>query len=494
MARIAPVLVGVLLLVAFMSDGQAVELGFVSGKSANLFWMVDQISRWDEHCTSPRYREYWESKVKLDDNDYAILEQYARLRRRLAQLEKREVRGQISPWVSLFGSSAILPHEQFALAFFESRTPKDAVALLNLSEAEQKIVVGTLFHFAKKFKDHYGNETAHLDAFAQKARILITLADAGGFINQMKSFFGVTGSLPETIPVNVLWGPPGFVQPARMGYHIILPVSVDKAESDEVVLQHLSMAIQQVAQYLVSKLPPETLADASRTILRECGYINAPHPTLIRRALQVAMGEILFLRQRFPDLPVGPVLVPWEAEFEYPYAMDELARAFGEQLTAVFDQGGGFYPGFVTKAVEVHKKLFTPRPRFFAGTGFFFGDSESRELFSGLFRNVDRLDVMIDKPGSLIELRKREPDRAVFLVVTAQNATNMYQVLKRITKWRDLTAKFRGLKKSSYIFPIKAKNKGTIFVVHGLDDAAVRKALIKLYTMEEMPTKPVVIR
>ncbi len=289
---IAPVL-GLALLFLAAGTAAAVELRFESAKSANLFWMVDQISQWDARLTSPAYRAYWEKKIKLTDEDYAVLDQYARLRRRHARLGESDVRQEISPWVSLFGSATILPHERFALAFFETRTPKDAVILLKLSEQDQNTVIGTLIHFAKKLKDHYGTETAHLAGFAQKAHVLMTLADAGGFIDEMKAFYGIQGAIPQAIPVDVLWGPPGFVQPTHMGYHILLPVSVDKAETDEAVLQHLSMAVQEVGSFLLTKLPQETLQQASRALLRECGYINAGRPDMVRTALQVALGEVL---------------------------------------------------------------------------------------------------------------------------------------------------------------------------------------------------------
>jgi len=494
MNRLIPAAILLIALLAAAGPSRAVQLSFQSGKSANLFWMVDQLSEWDPVHTSPSYRTYWSNKLELTDQDLMVLDQYARLRQRLARFSESEVRREISPWVSLFGSANILPHERFALAFLETRTPKDAVALLKLSDADQKVVMGTLIHFAKKLKNHYGTETAHLSNFSQKAHILISLADAGGFINEMKNFYGISGPLPQTIPVDVLWAPPGFVRPAHMGYHIILPVSVDKAETDEAVLQHLSMVIQEVGMYLLSKLPAETLSEASGTLLRECGLVNESRPEMVRAALQVALGEILFLRERFPDLPGRALFVPWDNSLEYPFAVDELARAYAEALKGYFNQTGGFYPGFVAKAVEIQKSLFPVRPRFFAPAGMLFGDLESREMFNGLFRDVDRLEVDIGASGDLISARKDHPNRAVFVVVSSPNERNMYQVLKRITNWRKLATSFRGLKKSSFIYPIVSRKGGPVFVIRGLTPDAVRKALMKLYNMTEMPSAPIVIK
>ena len=494
MSRWIPI--AILLCVVFGGgpETRAVELSFQSGKSANLFWMVDQLSQWDPVYTSPSYRKYWAGKLELTDQDLMVLDQYARLRQRLARLDESEVRRETSPWASLFGSANILPHERFALAFFETRTPKDAISLLKLGDSDEKVVIGTLKHFAMKLKDDYGTETAHLSNFSQKAHVLISLADAGGFINEMKNFYGVSGPLPQTIPVNVLWAPPGFVKPTHMGYHIILPVSVDKAETDEAVLQHLSMVVQEVGMYLLSKLPVEKLSEASGFLLRECGLVNEGRPDMVRVALQVALGEMLFLRERFPDLPASPLLVPWDSSLDYPYAVDELARAYAVALKSYFNQTGGFYPGFVAKAVEIQKALFPPRPRLFASTGMLFGDATSRQLFAGLFRDVDRVEVDIGSPSDLIGARGDHPNRAVFIVVSSPHEKNMYQVLKRITDWRKLATSFRGLKKSSFIYPILSRKGGPVFVIRGLTPEAVRKALMKLYNMTEMPSAPIVVK
>lgn len=494
MNRLVAPLLGLALLATCVAPAEAVQLRFATGQSANLFWMVDQLSQWDSRYTSPAYRTYWEKKVGFSDGDYVVLDQYARLRRRLARLDESEVRQEISPWTSLFGSSTILPHERFALAFFETRTPKDAAQVLNLSAEDQKVVIGTLIHFAKKFRDDWADETAHLAGFSQKAHVLVTLADAGGFIEQMKSFFGITGPIPATIPVNVLWGPPGFVLPAHMGYHIILPVSVDKAENDEAVLQHLSMAIQEIGSFLLTKLPQETLSQASRALLRECGFVNAQQADMVRIALKVALGEVLFLRERFPDLPRGPLMVPWSAQLEYPWLVDELARGYAVQLRDIFNQPGGFYPTFVSRAIDVQRQLAPSRPRFYASTAVVIGDETSMAMFNGLFHDVERTSILIDEPSDFVKARGQKVNRAAFIITTAAHSTNMYQALKKITNWRLYTSSFRGLMRSSYIYPIIERGKGPIFVVHGQDDEAVRRALLQLYTMEEMPSQPVVIR
>ena len=254
------------------------------------------------------------------------------------------------------------------------------------------------------------------------------------------------------------------------------------------------MAVQEVGAFLLTKLPQETLAQASKALLRECGLVNAEQAEMVRIALQVALGEVLFLRDRFPDLPRGALLVPWNAQLEYPWLVDELARGYAVTLKEIFNQPGGFYPTFVARAIDVQKQLVPPRPRFFASSGLAFGDPVSIAMFDGLFGDVERTTVAISEPRDFLTAREQLVDRAAFVVTTAANATNMYQALKKVTNWRLYTSSFRGLTRSSFIYPIVERGKGPIFVVHGQDEEAVRKALLQLYSMDEMPTQPVVIR
>jgi hypothetical protein len=408
---------------------RAVELHFQTQPSANLFWMVDQLSQWSPEFTSLEYRKYWEKKVGFTDDDLTMLDRYARLRKKLARLSDKEVRAEISPWVSLFGRGTVLPHERFALAFLETRTVAEAAQVLGLSEGESKILNDTLLHFARKLKDVWPAETAHLKDFSQKAQVLVSLADAGGFIDQMRIFFGVKGGVPDAIPVDVLWAPPGYIRPAHLNYHIILPVSVDKAGSDEAVLQHLSMAIQEVSAYLLSRLPPDNLAMASRRLLAEAGCPNPSQPDVVREALKLALGEVLFLRERFPDLPRSELLVPYDASMAYPYAVDELARAFALVLKDLLSQPSGFFPAFLDQAVSIQKNQFPPKPAFFANTGVLVATEEGRQLFDGLFADVDRLFFSAADVDDLIAGRGVEQGRTVFVVVTAKDEGLMWKVL-----------------------------------------------------------------
>ncbi|MBM4352573.1 MAG: hypothetical protein FJ109_02070 [Deltaproteobacteria bacterium] len=493
MAKRAVWVLAFLAAVGMGSGAFATDLRFDSGKSANLFWMVDQISQWDSRYTSPSYRDYWKGKLEFTDEDYAVLDQYARLRRKLARLDQSEVKRETSPWVSLFGGGKLLPHEKFALAFLETTTVNDAAALLKLSKQEQDIVIGTLLHFARKMKDEYAVETGHLVAFAQKANILITLADAGGFIGQLRSFYGIKGAIPETIPVDVLWAPPGFNRPAHMDYHVILPVSVDHAQTDEAVLQHLSLAMQEVSQYLLTKLPAETLSRAGALLLQECGMVNPGNPFMIRQALQVAVGEVLFLRERFPDLPASPVLSPWDPQLDYPFAVDELARGYAAVLKDTFSQPGGFYPAFVTRAVDVQKGLLPPRPRFFTSTAILFGDKESRALFNGMFAAVDRVEVDIDSVRDFESAVDTTPGRAVFIVVTAKLEGNMYNALKKFKQWGKISGTFRALRNTSFLTTFREPGAGMVYVIRGTDLDAIRQLLLRLYRMEEIPAVPVTL-
>jgi len=493
MRRCASLLAFLAFLVATAGAAYPVELRFQTQPAANLLWMVDQLSQWHPAYTSVEYRAYWEKKLAFNDEDLTVLDRYARLRRKLARLNEKDVRAETSPWVSLFGRSTVLPHEKFVLAFLETRTVAEAAQMLGLSEGETKILNDTLLHFARKMKDLWPAETAHLKDFSQKAQVLVSLADAGGFIEQMQGFFGIKGGIPDAIPVDVLWAPPGFIRPAHLNYHIILPVSVDKAGSDEAVLQHLSMAIQEVAAYLLTRIPEDNLAMASSRLLSEAGCVNPAKPDVVREALKLALGEVLFLRERFPDLPRTELLVPYDVDQVYPYAVDELARRFAVVLKDQIDRSSGFFPGFLDQAIAIHKVLFPPRPAFFATIGALVATEEGKQLFDGMFANVDRRYFAPGDVDDLVAGRGVETSRTVFVVVTAKDEGLMWKVLKGLNAWRDLSRDFKKLSGSPFLYAVPKAGSGMVIVVRGTDMDGLRKALIALYNMQGMPLEPLVV-
>ncbi|GEM_PF-3771393 len=485
-------LVAMLLLVQMVPgwsrSAEATELKFQHSQLANMFWIIDQVSQWDERYTNKEYRKYWEEKLALVEEDFDQLEKYARMRRRLAGLEGNEVRTKLSPWSAMFGRAATLPHEQFALAFFEMSTVDEVSAVLRLTPEDNGILMDTFRRFALKLKGSYGMETAHLKGFCEKAQILSSVADTGGFVGTLKSFLGITQALPQVIPVDVLWAPPGYFDPSHMQYHVLLPVSVEQAASDEAVLAHLSLALRETAAYLFSRVPADVLEKASSKLMNECGLIAPRNPTLPGQALLVALGEIMFLQEKFPDLPKKTLLVPFDPRLDVPHAVDTLAREFAVALKPMFNQAGGFYPGFVDKMAEAVKRHFPPRPRLFASTALVLAEGSGSAMFTGLFQGYDRQLFSGVQAADMAAKAGAMPNRHVFLVVTPTMDGAMWTVLKALGAPKQLAQDIKKVATKAAVVPVVRKNGAPVFIIRAPNDEGLRKALVWLHAAEALPT------
>ncbi len=483
---LATCMVGLFLLTSGFAD--AIELKFQYTPNANIFWMIDQMSQWHDQYTSKAYRQYWEARIGLNDDDLAQLEKYARMRRRLAKLEGADVMTKLSPWTSMFGRTGTLPHEQFALAFMEVSTVDDVALVMRLTPEDADTLKTTFLRFAKKMKDDYGRETAHLKGFCEKAQVLVSVADVAGFLGTLRSFLGITEALPQTIPVDVLWAPPGYVMPTHMQYHILLPVSVDQAATDETVLAHLSLAMREVSAYLFTKVPADTLSKASARMMAECGLVSVKRPNLAAEALLVALGELLFLQERFPDLPRKAVLEPFDPELEVPHAVDTLAREFAAVLRPMLGQQGVFYPVYTDRMVEVVKKVFPARPKSFAATALVLADGMAASLFGGLFPGYDRTMISAAQAGEVAALAAAKPQRTIFLVVTPPSDGALWTALKGLGAPKEFSQEFKKLSAKPFIYPMIRKGASTIYIVRAPDDEGLRKALVWLYGAPGLPT------
>ena len=470
-------------------EAGAAQLEFKSGQVANFFWVVDQLSQWHPELTSESYRDFWDSKLQLTDEDLLKLDRYASLRRKYSGMNRKRQSVASGAWPG----STVDGHARFALAFLEMASIDQACLALNMSAEDSALLVDTMRHFARRMKDHWGRETAHLKGFGKKAQVLISLADASGFAAQLKSFFGVTTPIPRTIPVDVVWAPPGYVPPARLDFHILLPVSVEQAQSDEAVLQQISRAMQEVAAYLLSKAPAETLSGAAEMVVTEGGLLNQSQPDVFRRAMLLSLGELVFLRDRFPELPEQEMMAPYDPGLEFPYAEDLLARELSGPLKASLGTSNGFCPGSFKQGIDVQKRLFPPRPRFFASAAIVMGTTSSLRLYAGLFKDLGRTAVSLKGTRQLSSAHRDSPGKAKFIIVTASDEAYMWKALRTIGADRGLSKQFRSLKGKTFIYADTRSRGGVVFVVYGQDLSGVRNALIALYTMQGMPLAPVVI-
>lgn len=479
-----------LLVLCFAGEAGAAQLEFKASQVANFFWAVDQMSQWDPEFTSKSYRNFWDTKIQFTDDDLQTLDRYASLRRKYSRSDRKS---RVATAASAWPGATVEAHERFALAFLEMSSIDTACLALKMSAEDTNLLVGTMRHFARRMKDHWGRETAHLKGFGKKAQVLITLADAGGFAQQLKAFFGVTVPIPRTIPVDVVWAPPGYVPPARLDFHIVLPVSVEQAQSDEAVLQQISRAMQEVAAYLLSKAPADTLERAAQMVLTEGGLLNQSQPDLFRRAMLLSLGELVFLRDRFPELPEQEMLAPFDPALEFPFAEDLLARELAGPLKANANTKNGFFPTFLKQGIEVQKRLFPPRPRFFTSNAITMGGPASLKLFSGLFTDLGRVSLGLKATRELSAAHKNNSGAPKFIIATASEEGRMWKALRTIRADRALSKLFRSLKKKTFIYANTQARGGVVFVIYGQSQSSIRKALMRLYTMQGMPLAPIVV-
>ena len=473
--------------------GDAAEVRFATSVNANFFWIIDQISQWEPEYTDPAFRAYWMSKLKFNPEDAKVLHAYVTMRRRLADLESPEYKRVPTPAESLFGRAGVLPHERFLVAFVNTENVDQAAALLRLAPEDAATLKRTLIHFARKIQPHWKEEVGHLKQFTETANGLAVVAMPGDYVDQVRRFFGLQGNQGASVRVNVLWAPNGTMLPTHVGPDILLPVAKEHVASDLSVLRQMGMALRQVSAFLLSSMPEDVLLRAGRRLLAECGYLNPDNSDVVKDALLAALGE-MFLRERFPDLANNTLIIPYDNRLEYPYAADELARRFIQILPGILDNGRPFFPDFVDRAIEEHKKLFPPVPRYFAYTGLLLADSDVQYLFGGLFRSVDRVEFGLDDVQGFLARHAKEPGRTAFVVVRAKDEGKMWDVLKGMNAWRDLSKEIRKLKGKDFIYPLYLQGRGPIFVIRCDTVDGLRRGLLELFTLKSMPQGPLVLR
>jgi hypothetical protein len=331
-ARTLLILAALLLVPQLLSAGQ-VQVRFQTADSANLVWMIDQMSQWDARRTSSAYFQYWREKIGLDEFDLDMLDKYARIRRRI-EAQATPVKGFEVP---LFGTPEIGPGEKYFLAFLEIPRPDQAINSLPINDQDKKTLFEVISHFGKKIgtQGGWGQEISHLRGFQQQAMVLSSLADTSGYLTLVRDFLGVV-DLPQVLTVDALWAPPGsrFVKPAIVGFHIILPLPVSSVKNDEEVVRQISVAMAECVRYMISRLPAQVRQQASSMVLTRVGFPNPTHNTLMLDATAVAIGQILFPMNRFPSLKQELVLAKNDPSLRYPYAVDLLARALASRWRA----------------------------------------------------------------------------------------------------------------------------------------------------------------
>ena len=494
MKTLAPLLT-LLVTLSLLSEAapaRPVSLKFQTADAANLLWMIDQMSQWDPATTSPSYRAYWDNKLGLTEEDFDMLERYARVRRRLSSVGADAS----SEELHLLGGGKTTAAQQYFLAFLEIPGLKAAMNTLPIEAKDKETIFAVIKHFGKKIGTHgdWKQETAHLKHFETHVGILATLANPSGFLTQVKAFLGVT-EMPAQITVDALWAPPGNTDalPALVGFHVILPLPVEAVQNDEAVVKQMAVAVGEAVRYMIGRLPDAERRSITQRILGRSGLVNPDRPRLLLDALTTALGQVLFLKERFPDLATGPTLAPFEPTLPYPYAVDELARALIPDLKTFLSTPGAFGGSFLDVALQKADQLFPPRFRAMAAAAVVLGAKLPQDLFRATFAGPFQARYDLADVGGFVQALKKTRRPSVILV-RPKEVGQMNLALKKLGLRGKQLPSLRKYRKTSVIYPVTVgRGYGPMMVIVARRDKDFRKGLVELHRMPGLPTKPLII-
>jgi len=488
--------ISLLLLLSLGSAAAAarpVEIKFQTADAANLLWMIDQMSRWDPRTTSPSYRDYWDKKIGLTEDDLEMLERYSRVRRRLSGTEAVVA---VGDELDLLGNGATNAAEQYFLAFLEIPGITTALNTLPADKKDKEMILCVLKHFGKKIgtKGGWKEETAHLKSFESQTAVLAPLADPSGFLTRVKAFLGIT-EMPAQITVDALWAPPGSTdaRPAIVGFHVVLPLPADAVQNDEAVVRQIAVAVGEATRYMIGKLPDNQRRDISQRIIARAGLVNPTRPRLLLDALATVFGQELFLKERFPDLSTGLSLSAFEPSLPYPYAVDELARALLPDLLTFLPTPGAFTGGFLDKALQKMDQLYPPRFRALASVAVLLGPKAPVDLFRATFAGSWRANYDLQDVDGFVRFIKKTRRPSVILINHKQAGT-MNTALKKLGLRSRKLPRLRRYRKKSVIYPVTlGQGYGPLVVIAAKRPDDFRKAFVELHRMQGLPVKPMII-
>ncbi len=158
-------------------SSKSLTLHFQVTYASNLFYVVDQLSRWDPH-TRPYYREYWERRFGLAGEDLKVLDGYQKVRNRY-------------PW------GVLEP------AFYGPANQRSVRQHLDrIAGRDSKVIWEALDHFRSKF-DLIWAEAVYLLPMAKEVAANVTDKDKL-LLEEVRNFFGATAM---AIDVLALWSP-----------------------------------------------------------------------------------------------------------------------------------------------------------------------------------------------------------------------------------------------------------------------------------------------
>ncbi len=228
-------------------------------------------------------------------------------------------------------------------------------------------------------------------------------------------------------------------------------------------------------------------------MLGKAGLVNPDRPTLLLDALATAFGQVLFLKEAFPELATGLTLAPFESNLPYPYAVGELARALVPDLKTFLPTPGAFGGGFIDKALQKMDQLYPPRFRALASVAVILGSKAPTELFKATFTGVWQASYDLKDVDGFVRYLK-DNRRPSVILITPKQAGRMNLALKKLGLRGKQLPNLRKYRNKSVVYPLSVgRGYGPMFVIVAKRPDDFRKAFVELHRMGTLPAKPMLI-
>lgn len=398
-----------------------VTVSFRHSPFASRFWCLERLSNWDGGSTSERYRAAWSQRFPITPFVQERLDRYARLRRtRSAQTPaaRPDEWRILHPVTEAFYAPKSRSSDAWTIAFLESSSAAQAAERLRLTDEEAKVVDEALRALAGPMDALAGESPGTREASELMSR-LAKRSHLERFASRAAAFFGTPSTADLDLKVDLVLVPRGAAISTTIQNHMVVAVS-SAAMTERAAADHLGVVVHEFGHYLSGQLPDAELHRVSDRLVDALGLLRRRRMNVVDEAVQTALGNILFVRQNFPDaLEPDDTFIDYDPAQEYPSALDSLARALEGPLARRLDSPGSYQKEFLDDVIAAYRGLFPPRPRDYAHAALLLY-SDPRELawFKRQFWDAGLGAFALTQAEEFERYASAMPDRPRWLLAT----------------------------------------------------------------------------
>lgn len=276
----------------------AVTFRAVYSVGADRFQFLDCASLWwSDFCGDDgTYQKELEIKSKLQKVDTDLFKKYQEIREKYYQDEDQKEKDPLKNRNGFFAKIGSLNADPIAVAFYSSKTTKQAIeSLSQLTGDEKKFLTQFYDHFKVRLEPYLKES----QAFPQAAKDLnkkLQKKEYETFFKTIQQFYGVKADINYTV-LFVWWPPLNRDYAYPVSDFLILSKNPVKhlGWSDEEIVFH------EVVHTISMRQDLEKKQEFTKIFLEECpSAINESKGTILEEPLAVALGQMLFLKKFFP--------------------------------------------------------------------------------------------------------------------------------------------------------------------------------------------------